>query len=61
MHISLEIEKPALFPKQSMHCVIQFLAVLSGYWFADIGIEMKEMKVHEFFEICILLVWMRFW
>ncbi len=46
-----------------MHCAIQLLAVVSGavfcpkygYWFAVIGIEMQEMKVHEFFEICILL------
>ena len=63
MHINLKIEKQALFPKQSMHCTIQFLVVLFGssisskydYCFAVIGIELQEMKVGEIFEIYILL------
>ena len=51
----MHIEKPALFPLQ--YCTVQFLAVVSrhryfvqhGYnWFAMFGIEMQELKLHEF-------------
>ncbi len=54
MHINL-IEKPALYPWQFTHCTVQLLAVFSGhryfvYWFAVFGIEMQELKMHEFWE-----------
>ncbi len=56
MHINMKIEKSVLFPWQFMHCTVQCsfsgyqYFVQHGYWFAVFGMEMQELKLHEFWE-----------